>query len=45
MWLSLLLYFTNKKDNKQKERYIYIYIKKEYIINKINDSRRKYYKK
>lgn len=24
MWLSLLLYFTNKKNNKQKERYIYI---------------------
>ena len=24
MWLSLLSYFTNKKDNKQKERYIYI---------------------
>ena len=24
MWSSLLSYFTNKKNNKQKERYIYI---------------------
>ena len=32
MWLSLLLYFTNKKDNRQKERDIL----KNNILSKYN---------